>query len=715
MEEVLYRCAPGAGPAAAGCRGDWGPARTRIGILSLLLGTTCLSTVPAAAQTAWIGTVSNDWFAAANWGSSGAPNATPPDAGTAAQIDTTAPNATLLSGGAAAAKSLSIGTLPGQTGSLTVQGSSGSLHVGASGTLGVDNLAVGNQGTGSLTISGGATVTSDSQVYVAMNPGPPTGSRGTLLVTGPGSLLTANNGMWIAADALANGQVTVQAGGKIATTSIDLGFFASSASGTLSVDGAGSSVTASSTVTVGDYGTGTLNLTNGAGFTTLFTTIGSRANSNGTVDVSGAGTTFSSTAGLTIGSQGNATFNVSDGATAHSDAIVTIGSTASAAANISGPGTTWSTGNLLVGTSGNGTLTISDGAVVNTAVTFPAGAAFVGGAADVTGAGSAWNIGGNFALLALGIGKAGATSTLTVEHGGQVAIQDAATNGVLSDIRVGTAGGAGNLSQLVVTDAGSKVSTPYRMFVGYADGSNADVRIANGAELDSGFTVVAAGAGSTGSVTVTGAGSVWTVADAINLPAGHAQGLTIGESGSGVVTIADGGTVNVTATNSTVTLGGTPGSSATLNIGAAAGSPAVAPGTLNADTVIFATTAPGPLAINFNHTSNDYVFAPWITGSGPGTVNALAGTTIFTTDDTYTGATNVSAGATLQLGNGGATGSVTTDITDNGTVALDHSGTVTYGGVIGGAGALVVKGTGTEVLTGDNTYTGGTTIQSGTL
>jgi outer membrane autotransporter protein len=81
------------------------------------------------------------------------------------------------------------------------------------------------------------------------------------------------------------------------------------------------------------------------------------------------------------------------------------------------------------------------------------------------------------------------------------------------------------------------------------------------------------------------------------------------------------------------------GAIGTLNIGAAAGSPAAAPGTLNAPSVAFGA---GTGAINFNHTFSDYVFAPAISGNG--TVNVLAGTTIFTGANTYSGPTNVDAG-----------------------------------------------------------------------
>ena len=109
-------------------------------------------------------------------------------------------------------------------------------------------------------------------------------------------------------------------------------------------------------------------------------------------------------------------------------------------------------------------------------------------------------------------------------------------------------------------------------------------------------------------MTVTGAGSVWT----------NSSQLIVGSSGTGALTIADSGTVTAPA----VVIAANAGSIGTLNIGAGAGSPAAAPGTLNAPSVAFGA---GTGTINFNHTSADYVFAPAI--SGAGTVNVLAGST----------------------------------------------------------------------------------------
>src|SRR5260370_31342730 len=69
----------------------------------------------------------------------------------------------------------------------------------------------------------------------------------------------------------------------------------------------------------------------------------------------------------------------------------------------------------------------------------------------------------------------------------------------------------------------------------------------------------------------------------------------------------------------------------------------------------------------------------------------------------------------LQLGNGGTTGSIVGNVTDNAVFAINHSNAVTFGGVISGTGAFQQTGTGTTTLTNANTYNGTTTITGGML
>ncbi|MEY3129904.1 MAG: hypothetical protein RLY12_276, partial [Verrucomicrobiota bacterium] len=135
----------------------------------------------------------------------------------------------------------------------------------------------------------------------------------------------------------------------------------------------------------------------------------------------------------------------------------------------------------------------------------------------------------------------------------------------------------------------------------------------------------------------------------------------------------------------------------------------------------------------------DATFAGNISGQG-GLKKTGAGTlTLSGTGNTFSGSTDVNAGTLATTGNNvlsstagitianGATvqlgGNETlSSINNSGTLQLDAtltaaitSGTSTLGGLVSGNGILVKDGAGTLVVDGANTYTGGTTVNAGTL
>ena len=151
------------------------------------------------------------------------------------------------------------------------------------------------------------------------------------------------------------------------------------------------------------------------------------------------------------------------------------------------------------------------------------------------------------------------------------------------------------------------------------------------------------------------------------------------------------------------------------NLGAASGSLTFAGGTLQ-------TTASLASARNISLTTNGtfdveggpVLLSGVISGTG-GLVTNGGGTLTLVNTESYTGQTTISAG-TLQLGNGGADGSLSGPILDNAVLALDpHNAQSFANRISGNVGTLSKIGTGTAVLTGASSFSGHTTITEGTL
>ena len=130
------------------------------------------------------------------------------------------------------------------------------------------------------------------------------------------------------------------------------------------------------------------------------------------------------------------------------------------------------------------------------------------------------------------------------------------------------------------------------------------------------------------------------------------------------------------------------------------------------------TTSPtGPRTINTG--SGGVVTQNWtgtqqtpilITGSG-GFTKLGSGATSFNRNQTYTGTTTIGAGATLGIGFNTTTGSISSSsIVNNGTLNLNRSNAYTLAANISGTGNVNKWRNSTVTLSGNNTYTGTTTI-----
>lgn len=135
----------------------------------------------------------------------------------------------------------------------------------------------------------------------------------------------------------------------------------------------------------------------------------------------------------------------------------------------------------------------------------------------------------------------------------------------------------------------------------------------------------------------------------------------------------------------------------------------------------FTTSQDNPRTITFNRpTSDDFTFSGTITTNftsvqaNLGIVQLSGGAAItFTGNNTYGGGTVINAG-TLQVGNGGGTGSIGFGpVTLNGTLIFNRTGNLTAGTVTGG-GTLIKRGSGTVILAGNSTA-GGVVLEAGIL
>ena len=105
-----------------------------------------------------------------------------------------------------------------------------------------------------------------------------------------------------------------------------------------------------------------------------------------------------------------------------------------------------------------------------------------------------------------------------------------------------------------------------------------------------------------------------------------------------------------------------------------------------------------------------------ISGTGSLTENANA-TVVLEANNTYTGPTTITAG-TLQVGNGGTTGNLgsTPAVTNNGVLAINLNGPLSFPYNVTGSGTLAVLGSGTVSLAGSTlTYAGNTYISNGVV
>jgi outer membrane autotransporter protein len=314
----------------------------------------------------------------------------------------------------------------------------------------------------------------------------------------------------------------------------------------------------------------------------------------------------------------------------------------------------------------------------------------------------------------LTVGNTGSGS-LTIENGGIVSNASG---------RIGSA--AGSTGTATVTGAGSTWTSSVDLSVGQA--GSGTLTIEDGGTVSNMTGRIGFGAISTGTATVTGAGSTWT----------NSKNLFVGNDGDGTLTIEDGGTVSNIIGNIAYTAGST---------GTATVTGAGSTWTSSSDLVV-GSSGDGTLTIEDGGTvSNTGGQIGFLAGStGTATVTG-AGSTWTSTGQTIVGdfgnATLTvadgglvtsqepliignEAGSTGRLNIGAAEGNAATAAgtvaassvvfgQGDGRIVFNHTnGAYTFAGDISGNGRVEVL-SGTTILSGTNSYTGGTAVKGGRL
>jgi outer membrane autotransporter protein len=591
-----------------------------------------------------------------------------------------------------------LGNQGGSEGTVTISG------VGSNGVASTwsstGDLDIGESGSGSLQITDGGVMNNAGTAFVGDQA---TGS-GSVTVSGHGS--TGSASTWSNAGDLVVGQsgagtLLIENGGVVSNSFGYIGASTDSsvsAVSTVTVTGRDSNGNASTwsnagELFVGDAGIGALNITDGGVVTNGIAVIGNQAGGNGAVTVSGSdgnghASTWTSSGQIYIGENGTGSLLIEGGGVVNSDQGLIGGNTSgSGTVKVAGSGSTWNTGNIYLGGSdgpGTGTLSIRDGGNVSVS-TAGSGAAslYIGYAAGGQGTVDISSTNGSVSTLAatdrveIGVGGAG---TLNIGAGGLVSggsdtyiAEQATASGTLN--LTGDASGRG------VLETGSVIKGQGATAILNLDGG---ILRANRDEANflNGFQTLAVGSE-----------GAWFDTH------GHDIGVVTAFSGSSTFNKLGLGTLTLTGDSSGFT-GTTTISAGMLQLGDGHNS-----GSIGGN-----VTDNGVLAFD---RSDVATFSGVIGGSG--TVDQIGtGTTVLTSANTYAGGTTITSG-TLQLGDGGTTGSIVGDVIDNGTLAFNRSDTVTFSGVVSGSGSVSQMGAGTTILMGDSTYAGGTSITAGTV
>ena len=389
------------------------------------------------------------------------------------------------------------------------------------------------------------------------------------------------------------------------------------------MDGSGSVWTSSSQLYIGYSGAGSLTVSDGGRVTSSTGYLGYNAGATGRVWVDGSGSSWTVSGDLYLGSSGTGTLNITNGGLVTVTGSTTIN--AASTINFGSSGGTLTTGLLLAGPSQvSGTGTISTrGLITDSNLVFDA--------AHGAGATVVWMRPQQNVTVTLDLSSGGGTLGIGYQSAGTLTLWDGAVVGC----RAGYLGyNAGSSGTATVDGAASVWSLSDFLYVGNSGTGVLNIRRGGSVSVTrlSGF--LGALTGAVGIATVDGAGSRWS----------NAEWLYVGANGKGTLTITNGGTVTAAKAliNKASLLGMSVGDASSLNLGT---------GTLTNDGLIRLKTVPGAAV----GTYTPIVAGKWL---GSGTVTAVGGqwnstTHVFTVVAPAGGVAGHAVGIDTSLAQGG--------------------------------------------------------------
>lgn len=727
--------------------------------------------------------------------------------------------------GGAGSMTVSNGAYAQSTGIVSIgNGGAGSVLVtDPNSKVDLNFVNIGDGGTGTMTVTNGS---SAATYWTTLGEG--AAGNGTLTLdaatyTGNTAILGDNGA----------GFVQIQNGGRLKQAEIDIAANPG-AFGELDVHGPGSTVDTIE-IYVGLGNTGLLNVDSGAVVTAQETSVGSLASGAGTVGVSGPSSSFVTTHDLALGDAGNGGASALAGGAISAGAL-RMGASPSGVGSllIDGAGSTGTFGFAIVGVSGSGDIRVANGGTLTVTnststglllaqnagsqgsltigstnpfasaapgivqaptITFGAGsgalyishtAASYDLASALSGTGTIWDLAGTTTLSGDSSGFSGQTSII----GNIFTPSTLLVTGTLGgDLYAGAGqGGSGGIFGGTGTVLGTVTVGPSGTLVGQAGqtltmgaldlGAGAQTNVTLGAPGNAGLFNVTGNLTLDGTLNVNGApgfglglyrlfdyGGTLTDngLDIGTVPAGQPSDYSVQTSTPGQVNLLYGtvvasrnfwdGDAPGSANNGLVDGGSGTWSTTSSNftdINGSANGPmspqptfvifAGAPGTVTVDNsagqvsvtgmqfyVDGYSLSGGAIALSGNQAqirvgdstpegaAYTATVASPLTGSSQLQKMDL-GTLILTGDNSYTGGTSVAQG-TLQIGNGGTTGSVLGDIdvAQSAMLTFSRGDAVTFAGTISGAGTLDKESAGTLTLTAASTLTGPVRINGGTL